>query len=421
MPKNEALPRNSACLNCRRRKLRCNAEKPICGTCLKSGLTNCTYQQSLNSNTNASSKRVGKVNRLEERIADLEKELNFMKVGNNSTTNGSNNFFSLPQINIEPQLSVGHLNWPKEFPPFDLALHLVQTFFNNVPYSSFLHRSTFESSLFLPPSHKHFPTSSILHSIFAAAARHSPHVTKPTGLPNLEPRNNYDISLVYIPKGQGESFMEVHCRIAQELIDSNALRSPDIDGKIEVMKASIILANFMHAEFRLPDFYNYVTLAIRGCISFNLHVNIRRFFIPEPSCDLEREKRKRQFYYAYILDNLYCMSTSTWPNNLPEDEVFATLPCSTDIFLTSDSQSDITDNHQSIQSPEFFDQRDSDSLTLLLKATILLSRVNRHISRTVLTKEKDENFKVGEILNFSSYLNINKGGSIDTRYATLSI
>nr|XP_018260194.1 uncharacterized protein I303_07111 [Kwoniella dejecticola CBS 10117]OBR82352.1 hypothetical protein I303_07111 [Kwoniella dejecticola CBS 10117] len=67
MPKDEPshpppLKRGDACLYCRKRRIRCSAEKPTCSHCLKSG-RECVYD---------SGKPVSRVKQLEEKVAQLE-------------------------------------------------------------------------------------------------------------------------------------------------------------------------------------------------------------------------------------------------------------------------------------------------------------------------------------------------------------
>lgn len=91
--KKKPLARNSACLTCRTRKVRCDAGKPACGPCVKTALLHgedpraiqCDYDSALTKGPSgssysssrsrssvSSSKSKGKVGELEDKVAQLE-------------------------------------------------------------------------------------------------------------------------------------------------------------------------------------------------------------------------------------------------------------------------------------------------------------------------------------------------------------
>ena len=208
--------------------------KPKCSTCLKSKNQLCVYQPIDHEANNASSnKKNTKFYHFEQKISELEKELeNLRNNSNNSNNNtvhssnctnndhsgifenaenlnhnynsdhfnnsniGSYNnidhshcftgyYESQKAINLlstttVPQnkfsdLQITHPGWPLDFPEPDLCYHLVNTFFKS-PLSSLIHRKSFESRMFLPPFHPDFPPRTVWHSIFCVASRFSPRV-----------------------------------------------------------------------------------------------------------------------------------------------------------------------------------------------------------------------------------------------------
>ncbi|OCF77881.1 hypothetical protein I204_01884 [Kwoniella mangroviensis CBS 8886] len=72
------LKRGDACLYCRKRRIRCSADKPTCQHCLKSG-RECVYD---------SGKPVSRVKQLEEKVAQLENLLKSSTGQGNSEDNG---------------------------------------------------------------------------------------------------------------------------------------------------------------------------------------------------------------------------------------------------------------------------------------------------------------------------------------------
>ncbi|CAE7122601.1 unnamed protein product [Rhizoctonia solani] len=218
-----ALKRNQACRQCRKRKMKCDAGRP-CKSCLrthaaavgnlvKQGLPfdsiqpDCVYDgdDHEDSPPQASTSRaqiqgqplftpplqttslapghlpglfdsasVG----LDTFLGDVNTR-DIIQENNALFTNLSNPYIpSLEQSynfpGPEPSAIVPH-NWPEELPEPYVLNHLVRTFFaSHALAPHLLHRPTFLARLALPPTHAAFPAPSLLHAIAAVGALYAP-------------------------------------------------------------------------------------------------------------------------------------------------------------------------------------------------------------------------------------------------------
>lgn len=341
MPK--TLPRGSACLACRRKKTRCDGCKPICGNCVKSGGLECVYDDE----ARQSVRRMTKLRAYEDRIRELEMELQNIKLGSNSTDiQESSPGTSSTPLNIAPS------SWPKDFPPRDMALYLINIFYSCAPFaSSDLSKTNFESRLMhLPVNSPQFPSGALCHAVFATAYQH---------LPNKTPG-------------------DAHSMLALRKI-SDPGSGPGLMFVLERILAAIIISQHLHAIDNKSELYIPTVFAARGVIAFSLnHDNDypSKWFLRRPKSDLEAEERRRLYFKAYIIDQLYSSDTGISPNVLHEDHIFTPLPCPQKVYQRSTHTSTIPKSTEYVHSPLFFIQNPSDGLSLLIKATILLGRVN---------------------------------------------
>ncbi|CAE6429376.1 unnamed protein product [Rhizoctonia solani] len=221
-----ALKRNQACRQCRKRKMRCDAGRP-CKSCLrthgtavanlvKQGLPfdsiqpDCVYdgddQEDSPPQTDPSTSRIQGQQPLftpplqptvinqpqlpglfesatigfDALLGDVNTR-DIIQENNNLFTNLANPYVpSLDQPTFDlgpvPELSaiIPH-NWPEELPEPYVLTHLVRTFFaSHALAPHLLHRPTFLARLALPPTHAAFPAPSLLHAISAVGALYAP-------------------------------------------------------------------------------------------------------------------------------------------------------------------------------------------------------------------------------------------------------
>ncbi|KAF7290400.1 Zn(2)-C6 fungal-type domain-containing protein [Mycena chlorophos] len=154
------LHRGAACTNCRRRKIRCDAGRPICGQCInkppRSGQP-CIYESESGSSHQTSLDMRRTIGRLRTRIEELE----------NSNEQG----VLLQQPYTGPAIG------PIPEPPTNLRNTMINAFlhrFGNSPYF-FLNAQHFAQAAHHPPGHPERPSNTLLSIVFlwACVLQHS--------------------------------------------------------------------------------------------------------------------------------------------------------------------------------------------------------------------------------------------------------
>ncbi|TIA90670.1 hypothetical protein E3P99_01477 [Wallemia hederae] len=349
MPK--TLPRGSACLACRRKKMRCDAARPICSNCVKSGGLDCVYDDE----PSQAVRRATKLRAYEERIRELESELERVKLDSSDKAD-SIAVSSAPSTSANP-LNITASTWPKDFPPKDMAQFLIQTFYSCAPFAANdLLRQSFESRLMhLPSSSPKFPCSALCHAVFATAYLH---------LPNKEPQ-------------------ERHIALALQKLNEED-NSQGLMFILERIHAAILISQHMFAINNKGDLFLPVDFAARGCIAFLLNHEVeypRKWFLKPPESDLEAEQRKRLFFKAYLMDQLFTIETGINPPIIQEEHIFTDLPCPNTVFKRSNFTSTIPRSNEFVYSPNFFTEHPGDGFSLLIKAVVLMGRVNSFLLR----------------------------------------
>ncbi|TIB06987.1 hypothetical protein E3P89_04088 [Wallemia ichthyophaga] len=346
MPKaqSDTLPKGSACLACRRKKMRCDAVKPICSNCVRSGGLECIYDNE----SRQSARRATKLRAYEDRIRELEDKLERVKI---DSSNSNSNSSSTPSTSAEP-LKITTSNWPKDFPPKDMVSYLTSTFYACSPFAaSDLPRQSFETRLMhLPPTSPKFPCKALCHAVFAIAFQH---------LPNKDPS-------------------EKHTALALEKLNEDG-QSPGLMFVLERIHAAIIISQHLFSISNKADLFFPVAFAARGVIAFSLNHDTdypRKWFLTAAGSDLEVEQRRRLFFKAYIIDQLFTLDTGINPSIIQEGHLFTPLPCTLKAFKNSTFTSRIAKSTEYVYSPNFFIQHLGDGLSLLIKALVLMGRVN---------------------------------------------
>ncbi|TIA68205.1 hypothetical protein E3P92_04124 [Wallemia ichthyophaga] len=305
MPKaqSDTLPKGSACLACRRKKMRCDAVKPICSNCVRSGGLECIYDNE----SRQSARRATKLRAYEDRIRELEDKLERVKI---DSSNSNSNSSSTPSTSAEP-LKITTSNWPKDFPPKDMVSYLTSTFYACSPFAaSDLPRQSFETRLMhLPPTSPKFPCKALCHAVFAIAFQH---------LPNKDPS-------------------EKHTALALEKLNEDG-QSPGLMFVLERIHAAIIISQHLFSIGNKADLFFPVAFAARGVIAFSLNHDTdypRKWYLTAAGSDLEVEQRRRLFFKAYIIDQLFTLDTGINPSIIQEGHLFTPLPCTLKAFKNS--------------------------------------------------------------------------------------
>ncbi|CAE6462211.1 unnamed protein product [Rhizoctonia solani] len=432
------LKRNQACHQCRRRKMRCDAQKP-CSTCVKSHRfaafgnpdllqvePECTYDNIV-SEGNVVKHRT-KYQVLEGRIRELEslleqqskeKELFIATAGPSATPlnplsapaealGGSSNpslpevldplaFLPLDQFNApsetqstvplsndsEQQLTIS--GWPIRLPKPDLFYHLVDVFFTSYPHAHYIiHRPSFMLSLALSPKSPDFPHVSLLHAICAYAGVFS-YLIEPPPAGDLEKiYRDFIFGDRRRPDTREISFAEMHTQWAEEAIEQAMAMGFNL---LECMQAGTILSGFYACQGRWVELWSTLGDVLRVAVPLGL--NSRTGFrgdgtahlsetpetlLPDPTNCVEEETRVNLFWVAYANERL-SESPGSWAMCLDDQDIHQVVPGD---LLHFEAGHDIQGERQTLESPDLLIRHfpeHSDGFTLYIKATILVSKV----------------------------------------------
>ncbi|KAJ7169978.1 hypothetical protein C8R46DRAFT_1090719 [Mycena filopes] len=426
------LKRNQACHQCRRRKLKCDAKRPACSTCIRSHAhavahappgtqaqlpqsPECTFDDVVDPPlVNDVSKT--KYEKLESRIQELEALLleRDMHSSNSGplihqpvseylnddlelmgSLNGSPPFeaFISPAAAVtsstpggSPSSSGLDLLWPN-YPPGlpnpDLLRHLVEVFFVFHPHANrVLHYPSFMASLILAPSHPRFPVPPILHAICALGSLYTSAVSSPP-LPNFSEVALDEIFSARhrLREGRPDSFAEEQAKYAHE----TANRYEAVGDRLfELLQARTILNWFYWSHSQWLEVFATSSHTLRVSVPLGLNVcppfhsithSIRPASIILPAHTVvEDETRRNVFWLAYCTERLHGCSNG-WALSLDDQDISQLLPVRGDHFeqgvlVTPPDRQWAHTRDLLLVHPD----NQTDSFVLYVKATILISK-----------------------------------------------
>ncbi|GAM41592.1 hypothetical protein TCE0_042r14824 [Talaromyces pinophilus] len=344
-------PKRMACIVCRKRKLRCDGQKPSCGTCARVG-HNCAYDEV----RKKSGPKRGYVKQLEARLAQVEtllknqepenswNETNRNALPNTSMPPAASNPLSgvgdllnfvnastsqIPDVTRQPQGSqnaapttnsnfdhessweVISLGLEEPLPTQDVIDELFDVFFTKIhPSHPMIHRPRFFASMNLAPHMR--PPVCLRYIMWALAASITPKYSF------LE-EHLYARARKYIHldemKGHGEHMVSVsHCQawVLISLYEFKQMFFPR--AWISVGRAARMAA--MMCFNRLDG----VGLDVKHCV-------------PPPVDWVEREERRRTFWLCFSEDRYASIGTG-WPMVFDERDIMTNLPSSEEAYLT---------------------------------------------------------------------------------------
>ncbi|TFK31590.1 hypothetical protein BDQ12DRAFT_729417 [Crucibulum laeve] len=287
------LPRGSACLNCKRRKVRCDSEKPTCGPCRASrNFDDCEYPVSGTSHTQALQDNIA---RLENRIRDLQSSKQASSTmtlqhpysaGPSSARNSRS-----PSTAPPSPFSIPFF----EEPPTDFLKYILTSFFGHSPQLGFfLDVNRYRDLFLLPKGHQSRPVSSLLYSVYLWGVHLSPGNIPPV-------------------------FNEYACL-------TTALReiSTDLSGShphkvVQVLQAEILLSHYFLRNGKTVEGVYHANAAASLAISTNLHLirssraaSLARPLTPTtmmypPVDPIEEGERIDAFWTCVILSNYWAV------------------------------------------------------------------------------------------------------------------
>ncbi|KAF5375241.1 hypothetical protein D9758_000188 [Tetrapyrgos nigripes] len=418
-PSRPALRRNQACRSCRRRKLKCDAARPHCGTCVKTwhaiisvpapvGYAHptepqCSYDPVEGLTLAPDADPVERIRQLEEQIANLKTQLNDQQAGaspsnSQSQAEGSNKSrsisprpssevkgISLPRAALvldpqfrndssspelrpvtsakDPFMELLFIGWNTDLPDPATMNHYIDVFFRCDPCGSrVLHKSSFLASMLLSPRDPGFPHSAILHAICASASRWTSQ------------------NVVVSADGtRRDSFAEFHAGKTRQYIDKTMASGEDI---FSVMQACIILSWYFYQEGRWVEVWIFAGFQTRVSVplrlnypgTFSTHGNNSPGAYLAPPKDLrDLESRRRSWWMTILFDRI--ASVGGWIHAVDERDLGTELPLRNEDF---ESEIPIPSNPQDLATPDVFIRHPpqyTDSFILLIKAIMLFGRV----------------------------------------------
>ncbi|KAL7422208.1 hypothetical protein Q5752_002854 [Cryptotrichosporon argae] len=263
--------------------------------------------------------------------------------------------------------------WPPTLPEPHVTTALVESFFDLVPnLPRLIHRARLLARLQLPPTHSNFPHPALIHAMCASAAAWC--------APSI-----YEGSAAFkAPKGSADPSMTFGARQAAHAKDAVTEGLNTGNRLFDVVRAMIILSRVFIDDTRMLECWAYSGLVSRMILPLGLNVrsaelSLKSVMLPPAADALEREERRVIVWMALYHDTI-ASAASGWGTSMSIEELSIPLPVSAkDFELGSD---DMDSNPQDLDSLDFWIKHPVvDPFVLLMKATIVLNRVNRFVRR----------------------------------------
>ncbi|KAG7445764.1 uncharacterized protein BT62DRAFT_178732 [Guyanagaster necrorhizus] len=296
------LPKGSACLNCRRRKIKCDGRRPLCGPCsLSDAFRDCEYtERGMSSKTQTLEAQISV---LENRIQELEKTGPMSRLENTgqSHQNTRLDFFQSHDT-------------PCSSDSFSFQLHetILRSFLR---YCSeigfFLDQARFADSATLPNVMK--PSAALLSTAYLWGIHLS----------------DSDEILAYEEVFLARALQST----AQGLSGNHPQRV------IHCLQAEVLLAHYFFRKARMLEGKYHTSSAVSLVLSARLH-KIRSVegngpsILPPPTDSIEEDERIKAFWTVFILDNCWTAadgSPSNFSNGSPDGRIDLPWPLGTQI------------------------------------------------------------------------------------------
>ncbi|XP_006454415.1 hypothetical protein AGABI2DRAFT_214436 [Agaricus bisporus var. bisporus H97] len=429
------LRRNQACRSCRKRKLKCDAARPHCGTCVKQWQAlvgvpapigyahptepQCSYDPVEGLSLAPDTDPIEKIRQLEDEVARLKNQL-FEKeqaLSRSITPNqhhahlpttsptsqtssltrptSSTSGVSLPQASIT-MMNLIESDSPQHVGRNDSSSPELATATKSTtdPFMDLLF-SGWNPDLPDPNTLNHYVDvffrcdpcgSRVLHRpSFLASMRLSP---RDPGFPHSailhgicaaasrwSPQN-----IVTMPDGtRRDQFAEFHASKTRQYIDKTMASGEDI---FSVMQACILLSWYFYQEGRWVEVWIFAAFQTRVAIplrlnypgTFSTHGNNSPGAYLAPPKDLrDLESRRRTWWMTIIFDRI--ASVGGWIHAVDERDLGTELPLRTVDF---ESELAVPSNPQDLSTPDVFIRHPpqyTDSFLLFIKAVMLFGRV----------------------------------------------
>lgn len=429
-----ALRRNQACRSCRKRKLKCDAARPHCGTCVKHWQAlisvpapvgyahptepQCSYDPVEGLPLAPDTDPLERIKQLEDQISHLKSRLHDQQFSSRSISpsHPSSSFLKLDVTSS----SVGALLQHSDIPGITVP-HASMSMMNlTTPETSEARRQSGSPELFALNGHKpsqdpfldllflgwnsDLPDPGTLNhyiDIFfrcdpcGSRVLHRPSFLSSMHLPPRDPGFPHSAILhaicaaasrwspqnaVTLPDGsRRDPFAEYHASKTRQYIDKTMASGEDI---FSVMQACILLSWYFYQEGRWVEVWIFAGFQTRVAVplrlnypgTFSTHGNNSPGAYLAPPKDLrDLESRRRTWWMTILFDRI--ASVGGWIHAVDERDLGTELPLRTEDF---ESEVALPSNPQDLATPDVFVRHPpqyTDSFLLLIKAVMLFGRV----------------------------------------------
>ncbi|VDC06881.1 unnamed protein product [Peniophora sp. CBMAI 1063] len=416
--KAKTLRRNHACHQCRKRKMKCDARRPICATCERShkhlqahpppGIdipdeVDCTWDEL----PDPMDSPKHKIAFLESRVQELEailsgKDAGFLSsespleedkmhspgedsattlvsepgdvaMGDADLTNDGSD--DIPVIDLDLGKGVYWTTWPSELPEPETVEPLVEAFFRFYPHADRLfHRSTFMYWLSLPPTHDNFPSPAVLHAICGVGIMYAQQ-------PGLTPAP-FVSNLVHADS-------EKHVELAKSLAEKGILRGTQL---VQNQQALVIVGWWYWCHAKWIEVYMLSAQVLRACPPLDLsrapmfqpltNGTMVPSLLAAPIDAQEEETRRNVFWLAYALERLSGCGNG-WPLSLDDKDVTQLLPVDAMSFALGMSWPELQERDHPFKKDVILTHNAEHihPFALFVKGCLLLSRVKSYNMR----------------------------------------
>ncbi|KAG8989191.1 hypothetical protein FRB90_002375 [Tulasnella sp. 427] len=309
--------------------------------------------------------------------------------------------------------------WPLNIPPPETLYHLVETFFASVPLASrLIHKPTFIASLQLIPTSSKFPHVALLHAICGIASLYSPIireyssqspedsdtarpfnsgiVIRPNAEEGVQGKCYYPRSLKDVMGPGPDGFGSMHIRWAGETM---RLATRSGDRLLQLLQAAIIVTWYHFSKGLVIGVYAWLGSVAKFVAPLGLNVSngfepLSRlpssglFLLGKPKSTTEAETIRNIFWITYVMERLYTAGT-VWSLAMNDEDISQMMPCRfsdlvSGTFVPTQGRQHLFSNNMLLLHPPLT----TDSWTLYIKATVLVSRVRTFNRRYRLTSRQ---------------------------------
>ncbi|KAI0286941.1 hypothetical protein BGY98DRAFT_942832 [Russula aff. rugulosa BPL654] len=442
-----SLRRNQACLTCRKRKLRCDAARPHCATCVKQwhaqisvppppGYAHptepqCSYDPVEGLPLAADADPIDKIRELEEQVATLTRRLKSQRGSVSPSRSVSPNHLRPPIHHINHSPSSATITLSPEFEPSGIATTPNAWADgpldpNAVPSSKSITQMGSPRVISPRPPHSD-ALSGLIHSgwnpdlpepavldhyidVFfkcdpcGSRIFHRPDFLTSMRLPPKNPGFPHSAilhaicasasrwvskNIITLPDGtRRDRFAEFHASKTRSYIDRTMASGEDI---FAVMQACVLLSWYFYSEGRWVEIWVFAGFQTRTAIPLRLNYpgTFARHSVGSPGAYLAPPKDvldlelRRRTWWMAVLFDRI-VSVGGWVHGIDERDIGTELPLRTQDFETNQA---IVDNPQSLFTPDVFTihpEEYTDSFLLLIKAMMVFGKVTDFSVRTNL-------------------------------------